>query len=94
MISTGDAILPKALWGLCQQGTTTKLVLLKQFPSFLFPKEALKNTRKVGLPLRKKPDYTLRRIMPTFEVGFSSPLVYPVCNSTALHRAQLGSAGT
>lgn len=94
MASTGDKILPKPLWRLCQQGTATKLVLLKQFPSFLFPKEALKNTKKAGLPVRKKPDHTLGHIMPTFEAGFSSPLVYPVCNSTALHRAQPGSAGT
>lgn len=76
------------------RASATKLVSLKQFPSFLFPKVALKNTRKVGLPVRKKPDHTLGHITPIFEVGFSSPLVYPVCNSTAQHRAQPGSTGT
>lgn len=76
------------------RASATELVLLKQILSLLSPKEALKNTRKVGLPVRKEPDHTLRHVMPTYQVGFSSPLVYPVCNSTALHRAQPGSAGT
>lgn len=49
----------------------TKLLLLKHFPSFLFPKEALKNTRKVDLPLRKKPDHTQDTSCPLLRLGLA-----------------------